>query len=51
MSLNPKCDMCQDNLDDFWAILLSPPKWNDVEKFHICTDCYTKIMTKHKIKY
>lgn len=48
MSISPKCDLkdCQEILNDFWAILLSPPGWEknqDVKKYHICKKCYTSI--------
>ena len=51
MSISPKCDSCQKDLNDFWGILLSPPEWNDVQKFHICKNCYSNIIIQHKIKY
>ena len=42
--INPKCNYCNDELNEFGAILLSPPdKLNSVLKFHICKNCYEKI--------
>ena len=39
--------MCKKELDDFGAILLSPPKHtHDVKKFHICKECYREIEVK-----
>ena len=41
MSIKPSCDICKKELNDFGAILLSPPdKNNKVIKYHICRDCY-----------
>ncbi len=40
----PLCDNCKRELDEFGAILLSPPgKDNTVKKHHLCKDCYLKI--------
>jgi hypothetical protein len=50
MSINPKCDMCQKELYDYGAILLSPPdNKSRVDKFHICKDCYKKIQKELKL--
>ena len=35
--------MCGKELNDFGAILLSPPKKNLVKKYHICKSCFKKI--------
>ena len=44
MAIKPTCDRCKKELNDFGAILFSPPnKENSVKKFHICKDCYNKI--------
>jgi hypothetical protein len=43
MAINPVCDRCQKELDDFGAILFSPPEGHDVKKYHICKSCYAKI--------
>jgi len=40
MAIKPKCDTCGDELKEFGAILLSPPKRNMVRKFHLCKKCY-----------
>ena len=50
MPINPICDICKKDLDDFGAILLSPPDENSrVKKFHICKDCYDELV-EEKIK-
>lgn len=37
----PKCEMCGQELQEFGAILLSPPnRDNMVVKEHICVKCY-----------
>ena len=42
--IKPTCDKCGKELNEFGAILLSPPdKENKVRKFHICVECYNKI--------
>ena len=46
MSIKPVCDKCGKELDDFGALLFSPPNGNDVKKFHICKECYSKLITK-----
>ncbi len=44
MSLHPICDKCKKGLTEFGGILLSPPdNKNTVKKFHLCTECYSKI--------
>lgn len=44
MAIKPKCNKCGEELDEFGAILLSPPDENNkVRKFHICKDCYYEI--------
>jgi len=49
MAITPKCDKCGMELDEFGAILLSPPNDNsEVEKLHICKDCYEEIMASVK---
>ncbi len=41
MTIKPFCDKCKKELEDFGAILLSPPDENDkVRKFHLCKSCY-----------
>ena len=45
MAINPKCDKCKKELNDFGGILLSPPNKNEmVRKFHLCKSCYDKII-------
>ncbi len=44
MAIKPKCDKCSEELNDFGAILLSPPNdKSEVKKYHICKSCYKKI--------
>ena len=53
MPIKPICYICKKELVKFGAILLSPPKKDIVRKFHICVECYEKLMvtfdSKHKI--
>lgn len=43
MAIKPTCDKCGNELNEFGAILLSPPDIeNKVRKFHLCVDCYKK---------
>ncbi len=45
MSIDPICDKCNEVLNEFGGILLSPPdKDNKVIKFHLCKRCYEKIL-------
>ena len=46
MVIKPKCDMCNQELNDFGGILFSPPKKNMVKKFHLCCKCYNEIIFK-----
>ena len=46
--IKPVCDMCKRELNDFGAILLSPPQGHDVKKYHICTECYKEFEKKLK---
>ena len=41
--INPICDYCKKELNEFGAILLSPPNGVIVSKFHTCKDCYEKL--------
>lgn len=51
MSISPKCANCGKELDDFGAILLSPPdNENNVQKLHLCKGCYQKIALELKPK-
>ena len=44
MSIKPICDKCGKELNEFGAILLSPPDDGKVRKFHLCKDCYEGIV-------
>lgn len=51
MGIKPICDYCGDELEDFGALLFSPPRPNRnfiVEKYHCCINCYEKIRPKKK---
>ena len=51
MSIKPICDACKKELVEFGAILLSPPdQQRKVIKFHICKDCYQKLVKDYKLK-
>ena len=44
MTIKPICNICEQELEEFGAILLSPPdESNKVEKYHICRECYGEI--------
>jgi hypothetical protein len=44
MAIKPICDKCKKELDEFGAILLSPPdSENMVRKYHLCKECYDEI--------
>ncbi len=44
MAIKPICDKCKLELQDFGAILLSPPNLkSQVKKFHICKSCFNTI--------
>jgi len=44
MSIQPKCDKCQQELTEFGGILLSPPDHEArVTKYHLCVECYQEI--------
>jgi len=43
MSINPICDKCKKELEDYGALLFSPPNENNVKKYHLCKSCFEKI--------
>ncbi len=44
MTIKPICDSCKKELNEFGAILLSPPNSeNKVQKYHLCKECFEKI--------
>lgn len=46
MAIRPVCDKCGDELEEFGAILLSPPnEKGEVKKTHLCVGCY-EVVTK-----
>ena len=51
MAIRPLCDACQNELEEFGGILLSPPdRTNKVRKFHLCKNCYNDILVQMKKK-
>lgn len=42
--IKPICCRCGKELKEFGAILLSPPKDDMVKKYHICVECFIKIL-------
>jgi len=49
MAINPRCDMCGNELKEFGAIVLSPPdEQSRVDKFHVCVYCYAGLAAKMK---
>ncbi|MBS3090516.1 hypothetical protein J4433_01975 [Candidatus Pacearchaeota archaeon] len=48
MAIKPKCDACKNELEDYGALLFSPPdKKNLAKKWHICQDCYKKLVKEN----
>ena len=43
MGIKPICDFCKQELNDFGAILFSPPVGHDVKKYHVCKNCFEKM--------
>ena len=49
--ISPKCDLCGKELNDYGALLFSPPdEKNNVKKAHICKDCYNKLKEEYNLK-
>lgn len=47
MTIKPICDFCKQELNEFGAILLSPPdEKSNVKKYHVCKKCYQEIIKK-----
>lgn len=45
MAIKPVCDRCKKELEEFGAILFSPPDSSSmVRKWHICKHCYEKMI-------
>ncbi|MBS3071955.1 hypothetical protein J4408_03115 [Candidatus Pacearchaeota archaeon] len=50
MAIEPVCDKCKKELEDFGALLFSPPdEDNNTRKFHLCRKCYTEIIEKNEL--
>jgi hypothetical protein len=50
MGIQPRCGKCKQELQEYGAILLSPPKKdNSVEKFHLCQRCYDDLIASCRI--
>lgn len=44
MAIKPVCDKCKKELDDFGALLFSPPNEESlVKKFHLCKACFEEL--------
>ena len=51
MAIKPICDKCKEELDNFGALIFSPPdNDNKVKKLHLCKDCYAEIITSFNQK-
>ncbi|MEI6731532.1 MAG: hypothetical protein WCK90_02510 [archaeon] len=44
MAISPMCDVCKKELNEPGALLFSPPDGNSVKKFHLCKECYSRIV-------
>ncbi len=45
MAISPKCSKCSNELDEPGGILLSPPdNENKAKKYHLCVQCFNKII-------
>jgi len=45
MAITPKCDKCKQELQEFGAILFSPPdEKSQVKKYHVCVHCYREMV-------
>lgn len=49
--IKPVCSRCGKELDDFGAILLSPPDSKGmVKKIHLCRSCYGEVLKSIEMK-
>ena len=49
--INPKCDFCGSEFEDYGALLFSPPdSESKTIKNHVCQKCYDKIKPKNKLE-
>lgn len=50
MAIKPICDICAQSLNDYGAILLSPPdKKSKVTKYHLCKECFKSVLKINKV--
>lgn len=50
MAIKPICDICELPLNDYGAILLSPPdKKSKVTKYHLCKVCFKNVLKMNKV--
>ncbi len=43
--IKPICVMCEKELEDYGAVLLSPPLMDGtVAKYHICKECFERLL-------
>lgn len=48
--INPKCDICKQELEDFGSLLFSPPgEDGKTDKRHICKSCYGKLILENNL--
>ncbi len=57
MAIKPKCDKCGNELKEYGGLAFSPPRTLpdespslDVNKYHICADCWRKFLEWLKLK-
>lgn len=49
MAIKPVCDNCKNELNAFGGLMFSPPdSKNIVKKYHLCVDCFNKIVSEFK---
>ncbi|MBD3251223.1 hypothetical protein GF380_02000 [Candidatus Uhrbacteria bacterium] len=52
MPIKPNCDCCQNALEEFGDISLSPPdEEQKVVKLHRCINCYEEVLAQIKTRY
>ena len=50
MGIYPKCDLCKIELEDYGALLFSPPDGEGMTlKNHICKGCYDKLKKEYEL--
>ncbi len=50
MTIAPNCAKCGKELEEFGALLFSPPTGeNKVDKFHLCVDCFRSLQISSSV--